>query len=254
MHTEYAILAGILAETDAIWLPIRSWGDRTSANVGIARAAYPARGVAWASGMCSSREGMAALRDLAALEANGLLVVVRDKGRAVSVRLTDAGDELARALVGIPTLAAGVLTVRELARHCDREPRTMDRLWVPETTLADHPWGAGDSGPFRIVEQMALPALVRGWVVSNSDMAGRAYYRLTPAGWALADGDAAAPDVPTVDFDEDVRGVYGQRLRLALDRLASETPRTTMEIGPLPLPVAFQGMPISHELPTGSSQ
>lgn len=245
MDARTRILVTILAETDAVWLPNRKSRRPRPANVYIARRDYAAAGVPWGSNEPSEAGRKAAQRELEALADAELVRVSRPKRmRALGVKLTDAGDVLARGLCGLPGVYSAWVAMQELATHSRRPPETMRDVWVPEIALAGRNM---DAAELAAIENMILPALVRGRVVSAADIAGRVSYALTPAGWRFLDGAAGPRDDeggPT-EADADAVALYDEHLAAEMGRLdtADADPR---EIGDIPLPVAMMDLPASE--------
>jgi hypothetical protein len=95
------------------------------------------------------------------------------------------------------------------------------------------------------VENMLLPALVRGFAVSGATVHGEARYSLTDAGrtWLRGDDAQAATDADTA-ADDEASALYEQTLVAALHRLGTQSPRDSREIGLLPLPAGARQCPL----------
>ena len=247
MNNQESILCRVLAETDAVWLPMRDFGGRRPANTYFARRDYPTVGVFWRSEEASEAGRKESQRALEALCAAGLLKAYRPRRyKTLGVRLTDEGEARARALCGLPDLSAGMASLAEVARRTEVPGR-----WIPETALAGVDYGTPGSGKkFALVEDMALPALVRGWLESNADIQGHVWYRVTAAGSAALDAAIAkttvgkaeghgAADLPAAQ--KAARALYLDCLSAAQTRLAESEAGDRREIGFIPLPVAFPG-------------
>lgn len=232
------LLVQLLAESDALFVPVRDWTGTRSRATAQRRSHFVTKGVEWASGAAGEDARKAAQRTLAALDSEGMVSVGRVRGRAMWVRLTDAGEDRARALASLPRLDAGVLSVHAIAARSDRKAKTMDRALVSIVDLA----GGHDPHELRAVEDMALPALLRGWICCGSDVAGRVYFWLSVAGWGIAQRPPDV-DLPDVDGDPQAIETYDSRIQAALDWLGSAPVVNPMEIGPLPIPVSHAGTP-----------
>lgn len=241
----------MLAETDAIWLPLRSWLSPAPANRYFARLAFTKDGVRWASGGKTEAERKAVQRDLESLAAVGLVKVKRTRlVKTLAVRLSPAAEARARILCGLPGLYSGWVTVAELARHSKRPgaAKLLTDLWVSEHKL----FAAGLTPDERrreavLVEDLALPALTRGYVRANADGEGRVYYCVTPRGWAWLDRGKAPPDNPDTPHDPDARELYMATISAATSRLDNAEPEAAAEIGGVPLPVALAGLPLGED-------
>ncbi len=85
-------------------------------------------------------------------------------------------------------------------------------------------WGSKQGGELLVaLEEMFLPALVRGWATAWSDCVGRAVYHTTEAGRAFlaAPGDEPA-DLP--EFTGDAADAYLIALTAARNALAGAKP------------------------------
>lgn len=250
MDLRTSILVQILADSDALFIPNRSWSRPRPTNIYFGQKNYARSGVVWSSGAATEADRKAAQRELEALAKERVVRVFRPhRVKTLGVRLTDAAETQVRALCGLPGIECGWWTCHELARYSKvpGEAKTLDDLWISEVQLAGAEWPreGEDTTAFRremvLTEDMALPALSRGWIVANSDRHGRVYYALTLAGWGVLDNDPpdAPPDTPV---DAEAREMYLDRVQSQLERLDTADPEDPKEIGGLPLPVAMKGV------------
>ncbi|MCC6910230.1 MAG: hypothetical protein IT430_20040 [Phycisphaerales bacterium] len=196
---------------------------------------------------------------LGRLERHGLLTRRVEKTKVLGVRLLEAGIERACSLGGAPCWLAG----REVCQRLvllDDESATMTHLgtrWVAEWAMAGTPpsWAAcGNDEAGRAnrrllsgLEERAIPALVRGWLVSGADLYGRVWYSLMESGRAvLAD---PPPEISGIDADDDCALAWREGAHAMQVRLAA-APRSEREIGLLPLPA--HGGPIVGPSAVGS--
>jgi hypothetical protein len=241
------ILLAVLAATDAVFLPDRDpLAHPRHAVIHERRQALVHGGVPWASERVLPGLDDAARkqvqRSLDELALNGLVLTYQPKGaKTLGVRLSDAGDARARALVGLPTLrdALGLLAqLAELERH-DTTCAFLGRTWVPETALAGVRWGDhAHRHRFVEVEDCLLPAQVRGLAESNCSVRGHCWYAITPAGCERL---SQQPDVVTTEgvaSCEPARREYCHRVRQELLTLAAAKPECEREIGEIPMPVS----------------
>jgi hypothetical protein len=189
---------------------------------------------------------------LGRLERRGLLTRGVEKTKVIATRLLDAGIERACSLAGAPCWCDGRAVCQRLA-GLDDETAVMAHLgtrWTAEWALAGtapHWGGCGGDDAGRAnrcllseLEERAIPALVRGWLVSGADFDGRVWYALTNAGRAaLTEAPADAP--PGIDANDDCALAWREGAHAMQVRLAA-APRSEREIGLLPLP--FHGGPI----------
>lgn len=246
MTAEMEILVKLLAATDATWVPIRRFLPHRASSTWQARQRFLSAGVPHAHAGSDDAGHKTSERQLKSLASDGL-VVVRGQTRALSAKLTDEGEALARSTVGIHSLwdawnAVG--RVAELTRppQPNRPRRARPLLtdtWISEERLTGEKWGSdGSERAFLILESRLLPGLIRGWVESNADIHGRVYYKLTAAGrQALS---RKAPADPDDDVDAEAATLYHSRMKEVLHHLGTDT--GGRDIGYLPLPVSIDGV------------
>jgi hypothetical protein len=235
-----ALLIRLLGQQDALFVPFRDAGASWWAAAWSARREYARTGLRWRGRARKQDE-----RDLVRLAKKRLLVKVK-KGSAktLSIRLSDEGDRIARALAGIETFDAGVCSFEEL-RHLasvrEENGTTLHGGWIPETDLSDGVgWGDGNQQELTVVQAVAMPALVRGWVESNCDSKRHVYYRNAVAGEIVAEAMSHKVVLPSeVDggaaiYDESL-GESREALKMA-DAPAGE-------IGAIPLPDSMGLLP-----------
>jgi hypothetical protein len=239
------ILIDALAKADALFAPTRR-GNR--AAIAERRAAYPHRGIPWASRGTSEAARKAAQRDLEALRLAGRVKVYKSRGRAIGIALTEAAEDDCRRRCGLATFGDVLGLVDELARRVE-DPDGADWggwAWTPETALAGCEWGDKENAwRLAILADDVAPLLLRGLVASNSSAQGHTWYRLTRRGMTLAaervaDGlavpfehaDPPAGEPEALDF-------YRACHRDELARLRTAQADAMGEIGPVPLPVAM---------------
>jgi len=245
MDLRTSILVQILGDTDAVFIPMRTWTRPGPPNRYFARRDYLKQGVPWRSHGADESERKQIQRALDRLAKAGKVTVFRPRrGKVLGVRLTDASDLATRRLVGLPGLAAAWWSCRKLARHSRTPAAYLTDLYVPERKLI----GEWEPERYRqeavIVEDMLLCALVRGWVDSNADSQGRVSYTLTEAGrtWLDATPEPVDDDLPVNAVDQEAREVYDDMVKAGLIRLDTATPADPRELGMIPLPVACEGL------------
>ena len=205
---------------------------------------------AWLAGG-SEQSRKEAQRTLEAVASSGLVAVARGKLRTSAAALTDEGERLARRAVGLPCLGHSFSAMKEMANHCDREPRTLERLWVEETALN---YGKGWNGAettaeerrgLLLVEEFLLPALRRRLVIADSTMHGNAYYALTPAGWEILDGKPIR-DEKKGGYEPEAREAYYETIKAAIKRMEADEPEMPGEIGYLGLNASMHGLKVAN--------
>jgi hypothetical protein len=236
------ILVRVLATTDPVWFAPRNYGGHEPANLFAARQSAPggiAPPVPPDAGSDAASK-MSRSRTMAGLESAGLIVAVRGKGRVTHVRLTDAGEDLARAVAGRPSLADAVTLSRSILESVPHHLHelTGEKLYA-ESDIVGIPWGGGPtaSRAYANLESDLVPALRRGWLVAHSDGSGRAFYSFT------ADGLTAiakpVPKKPKATKGKkavpELVALYVTTLRAEAVRLETAVPSTGTEMGELPL-------------------
>jgi len=180
-------LIALLAETNAVWEPLRN-ESRRSSQWFFQREYRRCGGVPWGGKSTSTAEGQERRKLLAELEASGLVVVTRGgQGKATMVRLTDKGLERAREAAGIPSLAesleflriAEALYARLRKRRYGSDRDCLGGHLVSEAELVKE-LGVGAVQ----VERLAAPALERGWLSSSSTIRSDVSYFITSVGQA----------------------------------------------------------------------
>ena len=252
MDLKTSILVQILADTDALFLPNRSWNFTKPTNLFFGRRRYGKEGVVWASGRKTAAERKAAQRALEALAKEGLVTIFRaNNTKTTGVKLTDEGEARARELCGLPSLANSWWACDALTMHSKPpgEAKTYDDVWVSEEKLSrvPHPGEGKDQTAFlreiNLIEDEFLPALSRGWVVATSTVHRNVFYALTQTGWDILKGDWPE-DRPEVEVNREIRRAYLDRIEEQLDRLEHARPENPNEIGMLPLPDSMKNLPL----------
>jgi len=219
------LLARLLGEVHALWLPLRDPMAAYWAAVWVARRQYWRRGLPW-RGQGDNEQA----RALTALVEAGLAKRTRGKSKTVGVILSREGILRAGELVGFGRYEAECFTA-ELLRHGSAGQ------WVPEIALnGGAGWGDGRSSELMNVEQTALQALSLGFAESNCDAHGRVCYRATQAGvLAVEAWDGSLPEPP--ESDPEATESYEDGLHGGVDRLQA-LPPMRRELGEIPLPCA----------------
>ena len=208
--------------------------------------AFAKSGIDWTSGAVGKAERKAAQRELEEVIGNNLARGFRpNKTKTLAVKLTEAGEALARALCGLPTMADSLDMLCDLAERSKRHPTYLQEKWIGEDEITGVPWG-GQTRDYLHLEELFLPALGAEYMISNSNGLGHVRYAVTAAGWKFLDthdDEANADQEPREACDEEARTLYYQKIKEALTRLETSLPANTREIGFLPLPVALWNDP-----------
>jgi hypothetical protein len=219
---------------------------------------FATRGLEWHSAESSESRRKAAQRALEQLEDEGFAETVRGRGKAIGVKLTNLGEQSARALVALPNIDVAHEALREFAcwHHAGHGVTWWTgRLWIPEVAYTGFDWGhpANDRRGENLLgtlQQMLFPALARGWLDSLSSTQGHLWYSFTPDGLAAAADPAAGILLPALPpADDDLGKLYDQHFAAELERIDKATPSSVGELGMIPLPVSH-GMTEPHRPPT----
>ena len=230
------LLVSVLAATDSTWLPCRDPRSNSWINTHLARTSFRAgQGGRWKPlAGANETQRKRRQRDLEQMSADGLLTLARRReSRLVGAELTAVGGSLARAVCGLPGWETALASEDELRRLGDSEFAACEGNWISERGLAGCGYGDGTS-EFVVVENLMLPALVAGRVVSLSDGVGRVWYRLA---------DVSTPDVPpepAAEACDQLRDLYDAELRRQLDHFSVVQPRSPHEIECIPLPCSLR--------------
>ena len=249
MNENDETLVRILARTDAVFLPLRRWEPQQRVTATYeARQAYRSAGVPWhVGGGAADRQRGA--RTLARLEKATMLTVFRSAVRPTGVRLRPFAEARARALAGLPPLPESRKLLRRVAALQEASARG-NGAW--ESWLAGVEWKDTREREARqklvAVEEKALPALVRRWLLAGSTLEGHVCYMVTEAGReALGhtqDGESqgAAPE-------ETARRLYYEELKEAQASLLAQAPQRPGELGMIPIPLCEAGWGAMRHLP-----
>lgn len=251
----------VLAAGDATWAPDRQpLSHRRHTVLYERRSTFHASGsdlLNGPSGLGSSdaqrRETAHAVDDLVARE---LLVVSSPKwARALAYKLTPEGDAYARALCGLPALDLELidddpgeyapLLREETGVYYDVDgSHEFTGTYAPEVAMIAPEGPLYEDGYvtretkqlLTALEEIHLPLLVRGLLVSASDIRGRIWYAVTPPGRNLLENPPppSTPPEPVEALPEAVK-LYHASLKREMDRLSVAPPRFPGEIGELPL-------------------
>lgn len=229
-------LASILGQTDAIFAPVRNWYDGSASNAHIARRQYPDAGVRWDDGGGSATERKQRQRWLEDAARRGLVERFSGGLYTVRVRLAEAAELATRERCVLPGLAASASLVREVGTYQNSEDAA--EVYGGAVWVSEWPELCGRSVPVettpddrRIVEEMAYPTLLRGWLVSSSDTKGLVAYRVGTLPDVLPEEAEYDDDA----FDAEAREVWAAALRGRLSQLATVDDASRRELGGIPL-------------------
>lgn len=222
-------LIRLLAATDALWWPCRSPDQRAHGVRHERRREYRRYGLP----IRTAHSGDAAARKsqerwLARLEQTGVIQVGRQRGKRTHWRLSDNADWAFRSLAGqygFWQMVACMMCLDAHERRCRVVPADKPVNRHAEYQLVgceprDEP-SAETNRRCGDLAEMLLPALVRGWVTSASDMRGTTAYSLTTAGVAVVrNPEAYDPDrTDWPDYDPAHDATYDEAFASTLDEL-----------------------------------
>lgn len=236
------LLIEILAATDALWTPFRSFQYPLPTVYYEGRKAFEAGGVTLPAGDGAT----ARKRHQLALEAaagKGLVRVSRRRGRHPAVKLSDRGEARARALCALPDFGEAFEAMQALADA----PAALERgtLWASELALAGISAADTQDKDKRQalvrLEEKLLPALARRLVEAGSTSVGWVYYSLTASGRAALEADTIAPEIEPADVEPDADGArqYYEAFAQALEDIRGREPNVPGELGYMPLPCSM---------------
>lgn len=226
------VLIRILAEGDAVWLPPRTWQMPIQQNIYEGRALFRLAGIPWSSAATTEQGRKAAQRQIETLADEGRVIVCRPTShRAVCVRLTDQTEAATRAMAGLPGMCGAYLAMKELARLAGDSG-----IWVSEFSLMKN---TTDKFEAMGIENMLLPALTREWVISNATINGEVRYSITPAGASWLSEAKEPTDHPDKENTE-AAAAYDAYIISALNKFETLKPKSTREMGLLPLPASHE--------------
>lgn len=212
-------LVRLLAQTDALWRPIRTWRRPFPAVVAERREQYrragiPATHVSGADDADRQRRS----RELRRLEATGFVQFGGQRGQRSHWRLTNAGDWKLRAAVGLPGYSEAMLAY-EAIRKLEAIRHEPDDNVCGEHWLCGGLWGPRTvNGRMEKLEVVLAPLLCRGYVDAWSDSKGCVAYTTTRG----AQSPIEPTDLP--DFDDSLAELYDEALHDADDALQVAQP------------------------------
>jgi hypothetical protein len=250
--TEQECLVRLLAFSDAIFLPMRlaDWVAPMPTILYERRERFATGGLPWHSGEASETGRKKDQRTLERLVADGLLTVHGGE-RRTSAKLSEAGDVYARALAGMPNVADahGLLAdVIRLEKSGDGFSPMVREIWL--AGLADYAPGDDSCGrKILAVQDCALPGLNRGWLKTESDCEGRAWYLATPFGRKVAKEPAPTLPDDLPEADPEAEELYDREVVAFRGKLRQILPANPREIGFLPLPESINISPKRERKP-----
>jgi hypothetical protein len=233
MTEKEQILIRILSRTDAIFWPCRSWQGCLQQTLAEHRKRYlSGSGVPWHSASLGGRSNPTRL--LSELEQAESIQCFREATKVRFARLTPESETTTRALIGLSSRAAGLLTLKKL-KEARVEKDHFRAGWISEKELT----GCDYNSPkieteLLIVQNFSLSALAAGWVEFNSSTLGHGFYRITPSG-----REHLTDSIPDDEYQPDrkAREVYLNEFKIFQGWLSGQEPEKSNEIYVIPLPV-----------------
>jgi hypothetical protein len=237
MNEHQTLLVRLLAKSDSVWAPQRliDWQARMMQTVLYEHRRDFATGFSFASkaGRATDRKAFAEL--LAEFVSAGLIERFGGE-RKVRVRLSEAGDDMARAIVGLPGRDAAYRIVCELAKRPARQEGGC-ALEIELAGLADYGGAPMDQATIDALEDAELratPGLWRGWLSTVADLAGRVWYCCTTAGLKIAAGPPVKRPAKLPKPVDGAFDLYGKEFGAARKALRAMKPDDPREIGVMP--------------------
>ena len=199
LTVDESLLVDVLALTDGLWTPLRfhdEFRKGASGSIVTRRRRFAREGVQLAGGKTGA-ERVQVGRTVGRLVRAGLLRRHKTRTKSLAVSLTCDGDEIARSLCGLSTVAEAfcVMTQMHMIGQTDfaivegGHPATERQPLIREIFLIAEPQYKNDDEEFSLalssLHVSLAPALWRGWVSSHYDHAGRVCYHLEDAGWEI---------------------------------------------------------------------
>jgi DNA-binding MarR family transcriptional regulator len=232
MTENETILVRIYAKTCAIWSPVRSWGEEIGRNLYFERSRFRTLGLRFISPGSASERKNSELR-LQSLERDGLLQITREKERKIFVRLSEAGEAVARSLTAQPSVADSLAVIKGFIGHS----AAIDG-WVQERVFLGFAKGKDPSetdwrlAVLELLEKL-WPSLMREYLESGTTWDGAVFYRLTRNG-----SNAIKQPIEECNagkFDDDGPDVFWTSYHDERHRLNADRGDQPAEIGLTPL-------------------
>ena len=218
-------LISLLAETDSVFEPTRSWSNPSQISAVMDRRKdFHRRGLSLPRhGDGSDHKRVERERDK--LEKTKLVVFHRTNGRRSHWKLSNSTDWFLRRLATWSDFSEAV-TILVAVDSLTDDHHTNGRH-VADWALALQPGDDGQSveacDKVAHVGELALPALCRGWLSSWSDIRGANGYAITNAGKAFL-ASPKAPDLDWPDYSSRSNDIYLEALSAARKNLAATKP------------------------------
>ena len=235
-------LISLLAETDAIFQPIRSWKNTSQISAILdQRQDFHRCGLPLPKTATDDGDRKHVERERDALEQSGSVRFHRTNGRRSHWKLSDTGDWFLRRLATWSDFDAAVTVLVAVDSLTDNHHTNAGN--VPDWAVALAPGNDGQNKKAREavahVAELAAPALCRGWLTAWSDVHGANGFHITIAGKKFL-AKPEAPGIDWPDYDDKANGVYLQARDAARKNLAAMKPATG---GPVAIPLGSGDWP-----------
>ena len=229
------LLVNLLAESDAVHSPIRGHFDvRVAGCVLDQRADFRRYGLSIPRGGGDQKQ---AERNRDRLEKSGAVVFYRRSGFRAGWRLSDSTDWLTRQItsaVGFTEMLCLLLAVRA---HTDAGHTNGVHVSEWDLILSPHEHPSQKKAWLALMlADMAMPALVRGFLSSWADAMGHVGYRLSESGRQFLDDPTPPVDFPDVDEPRWTTATNAYEARFAESTEALKTVRADPRGIAIPLP------------------
>jgi len=247
MNKNDSTLVEILGATDAIFRPVREVRSPRWAAAHVARREFETTGVQWRPGASTESGRRGSARSLESLAEAGLVTVFKAAGMKLPcVKLTDPGERRARSLAGLPSVQAGVESLRRLIKLSTRAGSSAGQCGEPVGLVGELAMTgakAWDQDEVAVVLQMLAPAFVRGWAVWQVNSRRNVWYQATDLGReAVATWTNEAETTPDRKATQcqPLRAVWGRAMGEMIDRLNDQM--VVQEIGEPPVSASILTM------------
>jgi hypothetical protein len=223
-------LIPILGQCDGLFSPQRGrLGTHREAAIQEQRDRFSILGMPIPKVIGNEAEQKRRERGLDAIEQIGLAIFHRSLGRRTHWRLDDSTDWQLRRMVTWSDYPE-MLTLLFAVRACTNAGYH-NNGFVLDLGLAGVKVSESDGGVSKEeeilnlhVEEIARPALCRGFLESAADLDGVTGYKITEAGRSFLDDPPPPPDLSTIEYDNELNAAYLSAFDAACEAVANIAP------------------------------